>query len=406
MDASEKLSSILGVPAEKLRGFFEETRKRTGRDAAAEVAEKIETSTARVLYELRVENKPFQAVAAALERAIAIHAEEMRQLSETMLGTNEFERAAELARQIAKIKKGFFLKRDRAEKILRARPPGHVLEYLKLANVDELLRTHEVTEVMSALRFMETDEWMHETFDAAYSAFTPEDFEERDLEIRVLSPVWQSVAEAFVKKKHHNVSHLKEFGVIFVNPIREDSAVKFLRDFALLFHYAHEIDFYAELFRRYAGGPDFSTHLKSLLRGDVPEEISVAPGEWLIIQRYLAKIDPQDPRLFLPRVNPESVHWRRAERDLAEFAKSRGLGLALWDDLDFVGWIAPGGRAASFDLEDVAMTAVGAGEGSDEFLTYHQREALWTELFTLYAGGEDMMQQLLLDNFEKGSVQF
>lgn len=409
MDSSEKLSALLGVPAEKLKIYFDQSKKRTGRDAALCVSQKIESATALVLAELGfTEGSPtpdFDSVARALETSLVSRAEEVRALTETMPGGNEFERAVELARRIARVDKGFFLKRDRAENILRACPPQHVLEYLKAPDVDSLLKEHDVAEVMSALRFMETDEWMHQTFDTAYSSFTADDFEERDLTIRVLSPVWQPVAEAFVKKKHHNVSHLKELGVIFVNPIREDSAAKFLRDFALLFHYVHEVDFYARLFRLYAQGPDFSTKLKSLLRGDVPEKSTLDPGEWLIVQRYLAKIDPRDPRLFLPRVNPESVHWRRAERDLADFSKERGLGLAFWRDLDFVRWLAPDGRAISFDLEDVAMSAVSSGEGGSEFFTYHQAEALWTELFIEFAGGEAEMERLLMENFLKGSIQ-
>ena len=68
---------------------------------------------------------------------------------------------------------------------------------------------------------MESDEWMHETFEVAYSGFTAADFEERPIEIKVLGKEWHEVAKQFVAKKHHNVSHLKEFGVIFLNPIQE-----------------------------------------------------------------------------------------------------------------------------------------------------------------------------------------
>lgn len=404
--ASEKLSSLLGVPAEQLHWIFEEASKRTGKNGALDLANAIEASTNHALLKLNVTGRLYESVSSALEQAISMHAEEMRTLAEKMPGENEFERAASLAREIIKVPKGFFLKRDRAASILKARPAENVLKYLNIPTVEELLSRHDVAEIMSVLRFMETDEWMHETFEIAYSTFTPQDFEERDIEIRVLGPVWQPVAAEFVKKKHHNVSHLKELGVIFVNPIREDLAVKFLRDFALLFHYVHEVDFYSQLFRRYAASQDFSTHLKSLLRGDVPEKSEAAPGEWLIVQRYLAKINPTDPRLFLPHLNPESLHWHKAERDLASYALAHNLGLGLWRDMDWVGWLAPNRRLISFDLEDVAMSAVDAGEGGHhEFLTYHEREALWTELFSRYVGGEENMEKLLMDNFEKGSIQ-
>jgi len=174
------------------------------------------------------------------------------------------------------------------------------------------------------------------------------------------------------------VSHLKEFGVIFLNPISENIAGKFMRDFALLLHYLHEIDFYAKLFRKYATGEDFAVRLKALLRGDVPEKNTVEPGEWLIVQRYLFKENPQDPRLFLPRVNPESLHWLRGEHDIAEFAKANGqAGLHAWDGLDWVAAVfADSVDPVSFDLEDNAMQAVSFVEGKNDRFSYHQREAL------------------------------
>ena len=64
---------------------------------------------------------------------------------------------------------------------------------------------------------------------------------------------------------------------------------KFIRDFALILHYFHEIEFYSKLFKKYAGQIDFAGKLKSLLRGDVSESENTAPGEWLIVQRYLWK---------------------------------------------------------------------------------------------------------------------
>jgi len=328
---------------------------------------------------------------------------------EIVRGKDQFEKAAVLARKIARVGKGMFLKHDYAARILVQRPPEHILEYLKVGSVTELLKRHNVTEVFAALRFMETDAWMHETFEQAYSAFTPADFEEREIEVKVIGPEWEAVSRDFVAHKRHNVSHLKEFGVIFINPIREDVPGKFLRDFALLLHYCHEIDFYSKLFRRAAAGPDFAEKLKSFLRGDVREGYSPGPGEWLIIQRYLAKDNPKDPRLFVPHANPESMHWSRGERDLAHFvAPELKSDMKLWNDLDWVGAIFEdgGGEVVSFDLEDNAMSLVSFMEGREESFNYHQKEALWTKLFMEYAGGEEGMEKLLIENFEKGTVQF
>jgi len=274
--------------------------------------------------------------------------------------------------------------------------------------VEELIEKEDVPEVFAVLRFIETNEWMHQTFEEAYSELTADDFEERDIQIRVLPPQYEEVAKKFVEKKHHNVSHLKEFGVIFINPIKEDVPGKFLRDFALLLHYFHEIEFYSKLFRQYSTRPDFPDRIKSLLRGDIKEAAALDPGQWLIVQRYLAKEDPADSRLFLPHVNPESIHWMRGERDLTLFRpKTNHKDLGIWQNLDWVGAIFKGdNNVISFDLEDNAMSLVSFMEGKRENFNYHQREAMWTKIFIEYAGGEAKAEELLLENFENGIIEF
>lgn len=412
----EELSKILGVDPLLLENLDREMSKLPGGENILQrVVEENDRIINSTLNALNSNLRSASHVRSVLRQTVLRHEEELLDFLDIVEGQNEFEKAAGLARKIAKVSNGYFLKRELATEILKKRPPENVLKYLGAATVGEALAKHDVTEIFAALRFIETDEWMHRTFDVAYSAFTAADFEERAIEIRVLGPEWREVAKKFVEKKHHNVSHLKEFGVIFLNPIRERIPGKFLRDFALLLHYFHEIEFYSKLFRRAAAGADFAEKLKALLRGDVPEIYKLEPGEWLIVQRYLAKESPKDPRLFMPRVNPESLHWRRGERDLALWnAPEAKLNLSLWADLDWVGNIfgdggAPpeAGEVVSFDLEDNAMTLVSFMEGEERrYFNYHQREAMWTRIFSEYAGGEENMEKLLIENFDKGVVKF
>lgn len=349
----------------------------------------------------------------ALRDAVLKHERLFFEHIDSLDGKSEFEKIVTFANKATSAKRGFFLKKELAGEILRKRPPQNVLKFLGAQSIDQVLAQYDVTEVFASLRFLESQEWMHETFEEAYSGLTAEDFEERDIEARVLSNEWQRVAEQFVAKKHHNVSHLKEFGVIFLNPIRMNIPGKFLRDAPLFLHYFHEVEFYAKLFRKYAEGSDFAEKLKMLLRGDVPEKKSVGEGEWLIVQRYLWKENPKDPRLFLPRVNPESLHWARGERDLVEYcAAENGPDLSLWRGLDWVaGVFAGGGEGSSdvlisFDLEDVAFSLASFMEGKNEVFSYHQREAMWTKLFERYAGGQEEMEKLLVAHFDKGVVAF
>lgn len=411
-NAAAHLAALLGVRPALLEGLDHRLREVTGRPGTlARVWEESEARRAAALKLLGVsENCRAADVRAALLERVAVHERRLAAYLKTQIGRNDFERAAHLAEAAAKIGKGFFLRKEYARAILKKAAPEHLLKYRGARTMEEFLAKEDIFSAFSALRFTESDEWMHRTFERFYSNFLPVDFEERKIEIKVLGPEWREVAEKFVAKKRHNVSHLKEFGVIFINPIKENISGKFLRDFALLLHYFHEIEFYARMFRRYAAGKDFAERLKSLLRGDVLDQKTVKEGEWLIVQRYLSKEDPSDARLFLPRVNPESLHWGRGERDLAEFFKKEGeKGIFFWNDLDWVGGLFPGPSGqelVSFDLEDNAMSLVSKSEGRNENFTYHQREALWTKIFKEYVGGEEAMEKLLVENFEKGIITF
>ena len=412
--AIQKLASLLAVDEQALAELELTMARLTGRRGVIEqlIAEN-EQAIAETLTRIDSDHREADHVRGALRKAIFSQEQELLKTIAGVPGKDEFEKAAALAKQIAKADdQGMFLKKEHIARILRVRPPQNLMRYLGYTDIEKLIVKEDLTECFSALRFIESNEWMHETFAKAYAEIAPADFEERPIEIRVLGSKWRKVSEAFAAKKHHNVSHLKEFGVIFINPLKENIPGKFLRDFSLLFHYFHEIRFYSKLFARYFKERDFTARFTSLLRGDVKEVSSANAGDWLIVQRYLIKENPDDPRLRMPRVNPESLHWARAERDLATCAAGVGCaGLALWAGLDWVGdfFSARGGRTEefiSFDLEDNAMSFVSFMEGRHEFFTYHQREALWTKLFSEYAGGEAALEKLLTENFEKGAIVF
>ena len=410
MNTVTDLAKVLGVDSILLEDLDRVMSNRTGKQGVLQqVIERNALTIKTTLDTLNSENRSASHVRNILRQTILSHEKHLISFVDNISGKTEFEKAAQLAQKIAKCGRGFFLKKNLAEEILKKRKPENLLAYLGVKTIEAALAKHDVVELFSALRFIESEAWMHKTFDVAYSNFTAQDFEEREIEIKVLGPEWKSVSEKFVAKKHHNVSHLKEFGIIFLNPIRENIPGKFLRDFALLLHYFHEIEFYSKLFKQYSRMPDFADKFKMLLRGDVPEIYNVEPGEWLIVQRYLAKVNPNDPRLFLPRVNPESMHWARGEQDLTTFhAPEAHLDLKLWHNLDWVGGVfADGdGEVVSFDLEDNAMSLVSFMEGKDELFNYHQRESMWTKIFEEYVGGEDTMEKLMIQNFDKGIIKF
>ncbi len=301
---------------------------------------------------------------------------------------------------------GLYIKKERAEAMLEKYPPANLLEHFGYSSVRELLDKEGFAHVMSALRFTQSEQWMHKFFDVAYQGITRDDFEERNVELIVLDAKWVSVAEKFLQKKYHNVSHLKELGIIFIIPIALDVQGDTLRLFALLLHYLHEVPFYASMFRRFMDGPEFLRDFTSLLRGDVSSEPLPDSGKisWRVVQRYLAKDNVNDIRLSEPHVSPEANHWWHAEEDLGRVSRILGhddgsLDLGWWSGLDYVGEEF-GSSLVSFDLIDLLMSLV--QEGRAKYL-YHQQEALWNKIFVEYMG-RDKLEELIAEHIIDGFI--
>lgn len=306
--------------------------------------------------------------------------------------------------------KGFFIKKEKARELLLKTPPKKVMAFLGYDSAEAMLEKEDLFEVWSALRIIEGSEWLNTVFFPQYNTLTPDDFEEREITVKALGGKWAKEAEAFLKKKKHNISHLKELGVVFIVPAFLGISGEILRMFMLVMHYLHEIPFYADLFREAARNPDtFTANLTSLLRGDVlehePEDLREGK-KWLVVQRYLAKEDENDWRLFVPHVNPEAVHWEGAIQDLK---KVGALLDGVSDQLQFwaeIGWVGDYFKdesgvsvLVSFDLVDTVMSLVQQKE-MVKYL-YHHEESLWNKIFASYLG-PDAPREYAKKNLLKG----
>jgi len=275
--------------------------------------------------------------------------------------------------------RGFFLRKEKAKELLIKEPPAKILQVLGYKQIEDLLVREDLLEVFTALRFLEERDWLNNVFFKQYNGLTPADFEERPVEFRPLPQKWAEAAEKFVGKKYHNISHLKELGVIFAIPVFLGISGETLRALSLIVHYLYEIEYYSDLFRRFSREPaSFARNLISALRGDVLPitEYRISGGTpavpILVIQRYLAKDDANDPRLFYPHVNPEAIHWQKAIRD---------INRPFWQNLDWVGR-----ENLSFNLVDMVMSLVQKKEMTR--YAYHRGEALWNKIFIEHFGQE------------------
>lgn len=307
------------------------------------------------------------------------------------------------AKTIAAPKKGLFMKTDVARKFIENEPPRKVMKALGYDTVSGLIHGEDIFEIYASLRFIEGSEFLNGTFFKQYETLTPDDFEERDIEVRGLGPRWVEMSEGFVKKKYHNISHLKEMGLIFTLPITLGISGEILREFSLILHYFNEMNFYTGIIKKIAGESEtFSKNLVSLLRGDAIDK-RLPEGEkakWMVIPRYFAKDDENDWRLFEPHINPEAMHWEKAERLLDALP----VDLSFWRGMN---WVGDDFRTntgidvlVSFNLVDTVMSLVKNKE-MIKYL-YHYQEAFWNKIFSEYAGEEkmeEMMANHLLDGW-------
>jgi len=320
----------------------------------------------------------------------------------------------ETALKVYTPQKGLFIKKEKVVELLEKQKPDNMLKHFSYSSSQELVDKEGFSSVVSALRFTQSTEWMHKFFSTAYKDLKSDDFEERDVEIKILEDKWLEVADKFLEKKYHNVSHLKEYGVIFIIPLKTDTPGETMRMFALLLHYLHEVPFYSSLFRRFLYNLDFISKFQALLRGDVPEGAIPDDGDgkivWRVVQRYLAKEDENDFRLLEQHVNPEAEHWFRVGQDLGRLARmtrrdESSLTVDYWKSLDCVGDFFKNKNGEevfiSFDLMDLTMSLVRKGQVK---YSYHQREALWNKIFFEYVGRE-RMNQFIEDNIINGFIE-
>lgn len=290
------------------------------------------------------------------------------------------------------------IKENVARQMLLDKPPDKILKRLGYSSVKEMLKTESIYELYGALRFGQDADWLND-FNEQYKSLTPEDFESRDIKVIAFdAKKWGDLADHFIEKKLHNITHSKEMGVIITMPVSPTSSMTgqgvTLKVFPLLLHYFNEVRLYSAFFKLIKTKKNFGEIFVSTLIAD-PSHVSITKGEyvhWRVIQRYFGKLsDESHPEAFEPHVNPEDLHWRKAEDILYEVDPE----LEFWQDMDYVGLYANDDEPVTFNLLDVAFSYAN-DESFDSRYLYHFREALWNEIFIRYLGEKNLEEKILL----------
>jgi len=290
------------------------------------------------------------------------------------------------------------LKRSVAKDILREMPPNQMMLHLGYRSIDSMLKREPFDEIYTALRFTEGSDWLNK-YNELFKKVKASDFEQRKITIIEMDhEKWVDQAEKFTKKKLHNVTHTKEMGTIAVVPLRENKVRGLpLKTMALLFHYINEIRLYSSFFKLKSTHKNFGKEVVDTLIADTSSATVVAGQHihWRVVQRYFGKLKSENhPEAFEPHVQPEDLHWRKAEDVLFDIDPQ----LDFWRDLDYLIHDISG-NLISFNLTDVSFGYSNEVSFTDRYI-YHARESLWNEIFMRYMGNRNLEQQILeqLDN--------
>ncbi len=295
---------------------------------------------------------------------------------------------------------GWFLKPSAAKSLLKQMPPPQTMKRLGYTKIENMLAGEDLYEVYGALRFAEDGEWLNKYL-KQYTTLTFKDFEHRKIRIvKYDSQKWGDIAASFIHKKLHPITHLKELGVVMVMPTGKLTRLPgvSLVVLPLLIHYLYEVRLYSAFFKLISIKPNFGELLVDTLVADTAGVRLTANRKihWRVIQRYFGKLPKErHPEIFEPHVQPEDLHWRKAEEVLYEIDPK----LIFWQDMDYVALQLGGQDTVCFNLMDVSLSYSHQLGYQDRYF-YHFREALWNEIFARYLGQRTLEQQVLqqLDN--------
>lgn len=306
---------------------------------------------------------------------------------------------------------GFYLKREKAKQLLKLNPPRRIMASLGYGDdIDKMCAKEDIFELFCALRFVEDSRWLNSVFFKPYHDLKENDFEEREIQVMALPARWEKIGKEFAGKKLHHMSHLKELGIAFIIPVEEQFTGEALYLFFMILHYIYEVDWHARLFKTYSKKKDFARQMINALKVEVTgiPLPNTKKMSWRIVPKYLAKHDPNDPRLAEPHISPEAWHYTRAMKAIQKCAdRFPELELDFWHGLGESGEYFPSGEPGdetliSFDLFDNGIALLRQAGFESKYL-YHQQEALWNKIFIEYMG-EKELDRIMMKNLTKGYV--
>jgi ASC-1-like (ASCH) protein len=290
-------------------------------------------------------------------------------------------------------KSAWVLKKSVAKDLIKKTPPKQVMKKLGYRSVDSMLKKEPINQIFAAIRFAESPEWLN-NFVKKYKSLKPSDFETRKIDIVIMpSGRWCEAAKDFIGANRHNITHLKELGVVIMLPMHLETLPGIaITSLPLVLHYINEIRQYSAYFKLQQVKPKFGALVADTIIAD-PGKHAVMAGShvhWRVIQRFFGKQEFEyHPEIFEPHVQPEDLYWRKAEEIMYDFEPE----LKFWKDMEYVGAVYSS-RPVTFNLMDNSISYMNQAP-YDYRAVYHFRGSLWNEVYTRYMGQKTLEEQVL-----------
>lgn len=297
-------------------------------------------------------------------------------------------------------KHAWVMKPVAAKRLLKATPPKQLMKALHYRSVDSMLKRESPLLLITVARHTEPDSWQHK-FTTSYKTLRSSDFENRDIEVAYLSQGhWQYIGKAYALSHHSNILHAPEAGAIALLPIPATELPGItLISLLLVLHYINEIRGQTTHWKLHHLQPDFSKRLINdvIAPGASHAKIAGQPIHWRIVHHYYGlQAVTEHPEIFQPHVQPEDMAYRKAEHTLFHLEPA----LHFWHNTDYVALPQEAEVPISFNLMDVAVNLVN-NLSFEHRVAYHNREAVWNELYRRYIGQKALERQLLSQLYEQ-----
>ncbi len=291
-------------------------------------------------------------------------------------------------------KHAWAMKASAAKRLLKATPPKQLMKSLHYRSVDSMLKRESPFQLITVARHTEPATWQQK-FTESYKKLKSNDFENRDVEVLYLTKgQWPYIGKAYALSHHTNILHTPEAAAIAILPMPStDLSGITLISLLLVLHYINEIRGQATYWKLHHMHPEFAKRLISDVTSPVVSHATVAgqPIHWRVVHQYYGSQSVnKHPEIFQPHVQPEDMAYRKAEHTLFHFEPA----LHFWHNTDYVALPQDGQLPVSFNLMDVAINLVNRLP-YERRVSYHNRDAVWNELYSRYVGQKALERQLL-----------